>query len=239
LFLSVMGIISSYFYAKKFFWFLIISFLFTVLYSINYDIHDIDSYFLLAYISLSFFAVFGLLTLYNLLKKNTLVLSIIITLAFVAVQLLTNFNKADQSKVYTYKDYTYAILNSVKDESIIFSYQWDFFISASYYFQFVEGYRNDVTIVDKELLRRSWYFTQLKRNYPNLFNNMSDIVTQFREALIPFERSENFNRNLLERLYRKLMTDLVEKNIEKSDYYIAPELVKQEMQKGEFTLQTG
>ena len=239
LFLSVMGIISSYFYAKKFFWFLIISFLFTVLYSINYDIHDIDSYFLLAYISLSFFAVFGMLTLYNLLKKNTLVLSIIITLAFIAVQLLTNFNKADQSKVYTYKDYTYAILNSVKEESIIFSYQWDFFISASYYFQFVEGYRNDVTIVDKELLRRSWYFTQLKRNYPNLFNNMSDIVTQFREALIPFERSENFNRNLLERLYRKLMTDLVAKNIEKSDYYIAPELVEQEMQKGEFTLPQG
>ena len=68
---------------------------------------------------------------------------------------------------------------------------------------------------------------------------MSDIVTQFREALIPFERSENFNRNLLERLYRKLNTDLVAKNIEKSDYYIAPELVEQEMQKGEFTLPQG
>ena len=237
--LSAIGIISSYFYAKRFFWFLLISFLFTVLYSINYEIHDIDSYFLLAHISLSFFAVFGILILFKFLKKNTLILPIIITLALLIVQLITNFNKTDQSNTFTYKDYTHAILNSVTEKSLIFSYQWDFFVSASYYFQFVEGFRNDVTVVDKELLRRSWYFDQLNRNYPYLFNHMSDLVNKFREALVPFERSENFNRNLLERLYRKLMTDLVANNIENRDYYIAPEIVEQELQRGEFALPQG
>ena len=237
--LSAIGIISSYFYAKRFFWFLLISFLFTVLYSINYEIHDIDSYFLLAHISLSFFAVFGVLILFKFLKKNTLILPIIITLALLIVQLITNFNKTDQSNTFTYKDYTHAILNSVTEKSLIFSYQWDFFVSASYYFQFVEGFRNDVTVVDKELLRRSWYFDQLNRNYPYLFNHMSDLVNKFREALVPFERSENFNRNLLERLYRKLMTDLVAYNIENRDYYIAPEIVEQELQRGEFALPQG
>jgi hypothetical protein len=122
---------------------------------------------------------------------------------------------------------------------VIFSYQWDYFISASYFFQFVEGYRDDIAIVDKELLRRSWYFNQLNRNYPKLFNHMTDDINRFREALTPFERSENFNANLLERLYRKLMSDLVANNVEQRDYYIAPELVEQEMQRGEFVLPEG
>jgi len=155
------------------------------------------------------------------------------------VQFFNNFSKADQSNVYTYEDYTYAILNSVSKESVIFSYQWDYFISASYYFQFAEGYRNDIAVVDKELLRRSWYFNQLNRNYPKLFDHMTNDVNRFKQALIPFERSENFNSNLLERLYRKLMNDLVANNIEERDYYIAPEIIEQEMQKGEFVLPEG
>ena len=236
LILSGIGIIFSYVGARKFFWFLIISFLFTVLYSINYEIHDIDSYFLLAHITLCFFSVFGLLTLFRVRVKKNLILPLIISIAFVTIQFLSNFNKADQSNVYTYEDYTHAILNSVSEESVIFSYQWDFFISASYYFQFAEEYRNDIAVVDKELLRRSWYFDQLNRDYPNLFTDMNDDVNRFREALIPFERSENFNPNLLERLYRKLMTDLVLTNVKKRDFYIAPEVVEQEMQRGEFVL---
>ncbi len=68
---------------------------------------------------------------------------------------------------------------------------------------------------------------------------MTDIVSSFKEALIPFERSENFNPNLLERLYRKLMTDLVSNNVEERDYYIAQEVVEQEMQRGEFVLPEG
>jgi hypothetical protein len=239
LILSAIGIISAFNYARKLFWFLLITFLFTVLYSINYEIHDIDSYFLLAHISLSFFAVFGLLTLFKLGKKMSVVLPITITIAFITIQLITNFSKSNQSNVYTYEDYTYAILNSVSEQSVIFSYQWDYFISASYYFQFAEGYRDDIAIVDKELLRRSWYFDQLNRDYPKLFNNMTDDVNKFKEALVPFERSENFNPTQLERLYRKLMADLVATNIEERDYYIAPEIVEQEMQRGEFVLPEG
>jgi hypothetical protein len=239
LILSAIGIFSSFVYTRKLFWFLLITFLFTVFYSINYEIHDLDSYFLLAHISLSFFAAFGLIALFILSKRNTVVIPLITAVAFITVQFSSNFGKANQSNTYAYEDYTYAILNSVSEKSVIFSYQWDYFISAAYYFQFAKGYRDDVAIVDKELLRRSWYFDQLNRNFPRLFKNMTDDVNNFREALVPFERSENFNPNLLERLYRKLMTDLVTNNVEENDYYIAPELYEQEMQRGEFVLPEG
>ncbi|MCK7523371.1 MAG: hypothetical protein MZV64_39820 [Ignavibacteriales bacterium] len=40
-------------------------------------------------------------------------------------------------------------------------------------------------------------------------------VDQFVEALKPFEREEQYNANLLENLFRKIMTGLVSTNIEK------------------------
>jgi hypothetical protein len=239
LILAAVGIIASFHYARKLFWFLLITFLFTVFYSINYEIHDIHSYFLLAHISLSFFAVFGLIVLFTLSNKSAVVIPITIAITLITIQFISNFSKANQGDIYTYEDYTYAILNSVSDEGVIFSYQWDYFISAAYYFQFAEGYRDDVAIVDKELLRRSWYFDQLNKNYPRVFNKMTDDVNKFKEALVPFERGGIFNANLLERLYRKLMTDLVVNNVTKSDYYVAPELYEQEMQNGEFVLPEG
>jgi len=237
--LSFIGLIASFLYARKIFVFLIITFLFTVFYSINYEIHDIDTYFLLAYISLAYFAVFGLLKLFKMNKKKKIILPLGITIFVIVTQFVMNVNKTDQSGIYTYEDYTRTILNSVSQESIIFSYQWDYFISPSYYFRYVEDYRNDVAIVDKELLRRTWYFDQLERNYPYLFEGLEDVVTKFRAALLPFERSENFNAKLLESLYRRLMTGLVATNIDERDYYIAPEIFQLEMQRGEFSLPQG
>ena len=237
--LSFVGLIASFFYARKIFVFLIITFLFTVFYSINYEIHDIDTYFLLAYISLGYFAVFGLLKLFKMNKKKKLIIPISVTVVVIVVQFVMNINKTDQSALYTYEDYTKTILNSVSQGSIIFSYQWDYFISPSYYFRYVEDYRNDVAVVDKELLRRSWYFDQLDRNYPFLFKELEDVVSKFRAALLPFQRSENYNATLLESLYRRLMTGLVAANIDERDFYIAPELYQNEMQRSEFKLPQG
>jgi hypothetical protein len=118
----------------------------------------------------------------------------------------------------------------------VLSYQRDFFISASYYFQNVESYRRDAIIIDKELLRRSWYFNQLDRNYPNLLSGFKNKVKMFIDALKPFERSENYNAQLLESLYRQIMIKLISTNIDKYNIYLAPEMVENEMQKGEFTL---
>ena len=241
LLIILIGIFVSFFKAKKFFVFNIIVFLSTVLYSINYDINDIDSYFLLAYISLAFFAVFGIVHLFLLAEKNKMNFAIPFAglLLFLSVQTYSNFNSVNQRANYVYEDYTKTLIGSVPKNSIIFSYQWDYFISASYYFQHVENFRDDVTIIDKELLRRSWYYKQLNTTYPNLLKGVSPDVEQFLEALKPFEREENFNANLLESLFRKIMTGLVSTNIEKHDFFIAPEIVDGEMRRGEFQLPAG
>ena len=238
LILVLIGFFISIFKSRKLFLFIFITFAFTVLYSINYDIYDIDSYFLLAFIMLSFFAAFGVLKILEIksLPKNY---AVIIISVLVAVQFYFNFIKVNQDEVYTFEDYTKSVLNSVPEKSIIFSYQWDYFISASYYYQYVEEYRKDVTVIDKELLRRSWYFNQINNHDPQVLNGVRDEINQFLVALQPFERDEKFDSNRLESLYRSIMTNLITTNIDKRDYFIAPELVEQEMKRGEFKLSEG
>lgn len=241
LLLIVLGIFVSFKKAKKFFIFNLVLFFSTVLYSINYDINDIDSYFLLAYISLAYFALFGILQLIIFFnnKKIPLVYSLLIVLLILTTQFALIYRSVNQKDNYAYEDYTKALLNSVPKNSIVFSYQWDFFISASYYFQLVENYRNDVIIIDKELLRRSWYYNQLERNHKGLLTGIKPEVNQFLEALKPFERGENFNSNLLESSFRKVMTGLVSTNIFSHDYFLAPEVVEGELSRGEFQLPKG
>jgi len=243
LFISIIGLFTSFSMARKFFLFVLITFLSTILYSINYDINDIDSYFLLAYISIAFFTVFGVVKLFTLLRMKKYSSSIVISIVslFILVEVYSSYDKTNQSFTYTFEDYTKALISSTPKNSIIFSYQWDYFISSSYYFQFVEGFRRDAVIIDKELLRRSWYFNQIKNMHPGVLSGVENVPTLsgFLKALQPFERDENFDPNLLENLYKRLMTNLVSANIDTRDFFVAPELFENEMQNGQFQLPHG
>ena len=163
LIIVVVGLIVSFIKAIKFFIFNIIVFLSTVLYSINYDINDIDSYFLLAYISLAFFSVFGIVQIINFTAKNKIkiIIPVSILILFLGLQFYSNYDQVNQRNNFIYEDYTKTLINSLPKNSIVFSYQWDYFISAAYYFQLVENFRKDVTVIDKELLRRLWYYNKL------------------------------------------------------------------------------
>ncbi len=235
LIIAIIGIIFALNNHKKVFWFLGITLVATVAYSINYDIVDIDSYFLLAFISLSFFAGYGVLFLLRYFR-NTLPswgIYLIPVILFV-IPLAGNYAEADYSDFYIIEDYTRELLQSTEKESIVLSYQWDYFLAASYYYQYVENLRRDVTVIDKELIRRSWYFTQMETISPGIFKGQEETVNNFLRALQPFERGGQFNSQLLERLYQSLMTGLISNNSER-DFYIGPELFDNEMKRGEFS----
>ena len=235
------GIFISYLKARKFFIFNIILLVFSLLYASNYDIVDIDSYFLMSYVALSFFALFGIVQIFSKLhfkKYNQPIATALIALC-ILIQLILSYRENDLKDVYTFEDYSKSTLNSTKPNSIVLTYLWDYLVSPSYYFQLVENYRPDVAVVDKELLRRSWYYDQINRQHPGLLDGVNTEVNLFEDALKPFERNEAFDSNLLENLYRKIMTNLVSTNADKKDIYISSELVENEMQKGEFILPEG
>ncbi|MCF8266639.1 MAG: DUF2723 domain-containing protein [Ignavibacteriales bacterium] len=236
----VLGFFKAFRVQKSISVFVLINLLVTVFYSINYDIHDIDSYFLLSFISLTYFAFWGLFFIFELIKDSGRQSQFFtFSLIFVITPLVINFSKADRSEVYIFEDYTKSILASLPQNSIVLTYQWDYFISPAYYLQNVENIREDVVIIDKELLRRSWYFTQLSNSYPDVMRGIIKEKKLFLEALKPFERGDNYNPGILEKYYRAIMTNLISSNITARNIFIAPELVDNEMRKGELQLPGG
>lgn len=213
---------------KKIFTFLLLLFVTTVLYSINYDINDIDAYFLLAFISSGMILTFGLLFIHEKFltsSENSKYLLLVLPITV----LLYNFEKVNQSDNVQYEQYTKAVLSSANQNSVIISYLWDFLISPSYYLQFVENERKDVAVIDKELVRRSWYFNQIKTNYPLIYNRSQNLIEAFLPELSKFERNQNYNAQLLEKYYREIIQSFILNNIHDHTIYLTPEMVQNEV----------
>lgn len=206
----------------RLFYFTLLCFLGCIFYSVNYDIHDIYSYFLLAYITLAVWAGFGILFILLFLKKLTNIqlkpVYAAIILIFPLISLYSNYAENDESHNFYVEEYTMNIFTNAEPNSIIISSQWDFWVSASWYFQFVKNIRRDLVVIDKELLRRSWYFKYLQNNYPEIYNNSKQEIEKFLPELYKFEHNIPYDRVLIVKLFEELITSFVKNNPERKSY---------------------
>ncbi len=219
----LIGLFEMAFKKTRLFLLTILLFVFCVLYASNYNIHDIDSYFLLAYIITAIWIGYFLQFVIRLLseKKRTAISFVLVLFAVLPV--LQNFKYVNESQNYYVKDYTFNVFNSVPQNSIVMSTQWDFWISASIYFQYVEGIRKDIVVIDKELLRKTWYVPYIKEHYPEVYANSKSEFEIYYTELLKFEKYPNrytkpsteADRQDISRIqtnYKDLLTSIVEKN---------------------------
>ncbi|MBI3365568.1 MAG: DUF2723 domain-containing protein [Ignavibacteriae bacterium] len=203
----------------------ILLFLGCILYAINYDIHDIDSYFLLAYFTIAIWCAVGVHYLIITIRKVHMQSIIaVVSLVLACVVAFVNYPKVDDSRTLLVEDYTRDMLKSVAHGGIVISYQWDYFVSAVYYFQLVENERQDVVVIDKELLRRSWYFKQLENRYPWLIQQSKKEVDKFLVELQKFERGFTYDPNLIELRYNEVIHSFIEENYRNRPVYATPEI---------------
>jgi len=196
-----------------------------IAYTINYSINDIDSYFLLAYISLAMFAGFGALEAWMIFKRFWGKAAIAaILLAVVIAELSANWSEDDASSNYLVEDYATTILTNLKPNAIIISYQWDDFVSASYYFQYIKHVREDVTVIDKELLRRSWYYLQMKKNHPQMYEKSRNEIAAFLEELYKFEHDAPYDPAVIEARYNRMIDSFIDHNIDSVPVYVTSEI---------------
>lgn len=205
--------------------FLLLSFASTILYSINYDIHDIDSYFLLSYIILAAFVFFGIDFLFSWIRRREWKWGIILVYVFLAVclvaQIRQNNQEVDQSSNNLVRDFALNALSGIDSNAIVFTGLWDYFVSPSYYFQLVQSVRPDIVIIDKHLLQnRSWYFIQLERNYPWLIDRSRVAVRAFLVELEKFERGLPFDFSVIQSRWQALLMDVVAKSIDTRPVYV-------------------
>lgn len=187
LLLAVFGLIRMFNQQKKLFYFTFLLFGFNILYAINYDIHDIDSYFILAYIVSAIWITYGILFFVQKFKNATIQVAIA-SLLLAVIPLYANYKENDESKNFFVKDYTMNVFKSAKPNSLILSTQWDFFVSAAMYYQYVKGERPDLIIIDKELLRRSWYIRHIRIHFPDVYERSKTEFETYYTELLKFEK---------------------------------------------------
>jgi Protein O-mannosyl-transferase TMEM260-like len=174
----LLGMVVSFIAFRKFFYFFLLLFLTTVFFTINYNIPDIYEYFSLSVISIYIISVPGILLFINYLRseKYSFLVPVIILVIFLVVRVNANYVSADESHNHIIEDYARSLLYTADDNAVIFSNQWDYFVSPSYYLQYAEKYRPDITVFHTDLLSYSWYHQEFKRKNKVIYNSKNDKV---------------------------------------------------------------
>ena len=239
--ISVLGIFSAFIKQRKFFYYTVLLFVFNILYAINYDIHDIDTYFLLSFVVTSIWFALGLWFIFEKLKLNVSVAALIAIL-IPLTSIYGNYKENNLSKSNYVKEYTENVFKSARPNSIIMSTQWDFWVSASFYFQFVNNLRPDVAVIDKELMRKSWYLKHIKDHYPDIYERSRQEFEAYRVELIKFEKfTDNYTKPknesdkqsliAIQVAFSNLLNSLVSKNYEDHSFYTTTEIEEDKNEK--------
>ncbi len=204
----------------------VLLFLTCIVYSINYDIHDIDSYFLLAYLVVALWAGIGALGVYVRFRGlgwRPLVASAVLLVCGV-IPLAYHYARVDESRNRLVQDYTTNMFSSLQPRALVLSYQWDYWVSASYYYQLVLGERPDLVVIDKELLRRSWYLIELERRFPWLIRQSSAEVEAFQKELYRFEHDLPYDANVIQARFVQMIRSFILRSMPSRPVYVTGEI---------------
>lgn len=202
-----------------------------VLVAINYDIHDIDSYFLLAFLVLTIWIGAGVMTIAtNFIKSEQLkpaAAVLAIGLLIGGVEIASNHSEVDESGNYVVEDFTKNVLTNLPPHAIVFSSLWDFWVSGAFYYQTIEHLRPDVLVIDKAMLRdRPWYYAQLQQRDKEPFARVKPEMDRFLKYLWAFDRGDPVNGDAIAPAYQAFTTALVERNSDRP-IFVTQEMVDQ------------
>lgn len=222
---TVWGLVKLYARSMQLGVFFTLLVVFCVGYSINYNIHDIDSYFLLSFIAFIVMMSIGVYELTQLVP-GTLYPAFLIPLVTIGI----NYKENNETDNVLVPEYTKLMTESLPKNSIVFSQQWDYYVSAFWYKQQIEGYRPDIVIIDKELLRRTWYLPQLERWYPEVIKPCKKEIDAYMEYLNQFERNElpQSEYPVIQQRFIAMLNSIVNNNIATHPIIASPEVFQGE-----------
>jgi len=202
----ILGFVSLLKKNWKVFIFQLLVFMFTIFYGINYQIPDIDPYFLPSFLVAAVWLGCGIAWLFVLLRRGrytpraVAVILIILFSSLPLINLFRNYFKQDESRNYFAYDYAENILRSIRKNSIVLTKIWDHY-SPWLYLRYVENKRPDVRFIDAELSRRNWYLKYIQQNYPELYQKSEKEINRFREQVYLFENGKPYDPDVIEKSY--------------------------------------
>jgi len=202
--------------------------LFNLVYAFNYNIVDINTYYLLVFILFVLTVPAGIIYLLSAGKYSDLIktgnINSFTKKAAAAAVILTvlsagmNFKSNNNSSNYANVDFTLNAINSVKHDAIIVAYDWAYLYSASLYYKQVENIRPDVKIFNIKFLAVDWYLRMIEKFYPDIY---STIKPEADEYLKVYNQSEKIKSPKL----TALVSAFLDKNYLRYPVYITIDLL--------------
>jgi hypothetical protein len=178
-------------------------------YAVNYSIPDIEAYYLPALLALSVLCAAGL----DLLGGRIGRWQHLFWLPAVAM-LVLNLPEATRKGDYVAHDQAMNTLASADSNAVVLTDWWDLYAPV-FYLQHVEGVRRDVCIIDKELVRRSWYLRYLEKEYPWLAERSRLEMELYRPHLDDFEHGRLRDTTAIQAAFIELLRSFVLANPER------------------------
>lgn len=222
--LAIWGMVVLFRSGRERFLLILLAFLGCLAFATNYEIEDIESYFLLADVATAMAASAGVLAIVESARGRARTAVVAAAGLFLGCQAALTWPQVDQSGLRHVDQYSRQMLGAAEPGAVIISYQWDYFVSASYYLQAVEGYRPDVMVVDKELLRRTWYLDYLRRRYPALLTGLEREIDAFLVELRKFENDLPYDPRVIEGRYVALISGIAGRHYPDRAVYVTADI---------------
>jgi len=199
---------------RKHFWLLTSIFLLNLLYTINYPIPDIESYYIPGFIALILILTYGLA-----LTKKYLKWFIVLPIAVIIP--ILNYNQCTLKENTFGLDFSEAHIEQLPQKSLLVCSYWDIY-SPTIYLRKVKGIRRDLIIIDKELLRRTWYIKYIEEEYPEFYQTVKDAVEAYLIELYKFEYDRPYESYTIQLRFIRMLESFVDAKIDEGTYFAIP-----------------
>jgi len=199
---------------RKEFWLFLIIVLCNFLYAINYSIPDIESYYIPGFVALIAVSAYGLKLLTRYIKPY-------IAVIIAGVFPLINYTSCTLRNNYFGLDFGRGHIFQLPRSALLISTYWDIY-SPIMYLRKVKGMREDLIVIDKELLRRTWYIKYLKNEYPQFYTQIKEEVEDYLVELRKFEYGLPYDPVLIQKKFINLLNAMTEAGLDNGVFFAVP-----------------
>lgn len=204
---------------RPIFWFFGILFGLNIVYAANYSIPDIQPYYIPAVFAAAVAAGIGLSELLKQLKAIPAA-----AVGFLAlIPVIVNYPRAGANGNYVVEDFARNYLRSMPERAIVITTNWDMYAPV-YYLKYVEGERADICLIDKELLRRSWYVQGLGKEYPWLYERSRVEIERYLSYNYDFEHGRLQDVAGIQQAFVAMISSFITRNPERRAFLTAEAL---------------
>jgi hypothetical protein len=90
------------------------------------------------------------------------------------------------------------------------------------YLRHVKGWRKDLVMIDKELLRRTWYIKHIEQEYPEFYEQVHTSIASFVEELYKFEYERPYIPSLIQLRFIEMLQSFCDARMQKGVFLSTP-----------------